>query len=129
LAHAMLGEIDAAVDVLERAWRHNRQRGRLVDAHHLLGDLAQLEFERGNTTAAHAYAAELDEVCADSGIPAAVTVRDCTVATVTADVDRALTALSVAEEHALVPHVAHAHFALGSLGSEPATHLRAAFDI
>src|SRR4029078_7482511 len=44
-------------------------------------------------------------------------------------VDRALNALSVAEEHALVPHVAHAHFALGSLGSEPAAHLRAAFDI
>jgi tetratricopeptide (TPR) repeat protein len=116
VAHAMIGEIDAAVDVLERTWSHNRQCGRLVDAHHLLGDLAELELERGNAAAAHAHAMELDEACAGSGIPAAVTVRDRIVAMVTGETERALNALAVAEEHALLPHVASCAFRPGLPG-------------
>jgi DNA-binding CsgD family transcriptional regulator len=122
------GAHDDAAAILEKAWHHNEECGRLADAHMLLGDLVDLEQSRGNTEAASRWAAVMAEALAETAAPAALVVRGRCVAATTGDVGAGRRALAEAQQHGLVVEGAGTGLALGLLGDDPATNLRAAYE-
>jgi DNA-binding CsgD family transcriptional regulator len=128
LVETMLGNVEKAVALLERAWRANDQSGRRSETAHLLADLVEIELGRGDAARARFFADAFLEVFDETMAPAAIVRRDRSVAMVNRDIERARNALHVAEQHGLVWQAAHVHLVLGTLGDDAATHLKGAYE-
>ncbi|MET1003447.1 MAG: LuxR C-terminal-related transcriptional regulator, partial [Acidimicrobiia bacterium] len=125
---AMLGDADEAARLLETSWDHNAACGQYSDAHHLLGDLVDLELARGDRAKARRWSETLTEVFATTAAPGPQSMRDRCRALTAGDVEAGRAARAVARDHGLLVHAAYAQLVLGMLGDEPAVNLRAAYE-